>query len=67
MARNPRKPVPTRRGAAPVEAEPEVLEERRGGLDVDSGMVLITTLLLIVAIVLAWKELGSHYGAGPLG
>jgi hypothetical protein len=59
--RTGRKPLPARR-PEPLEAEAPA---EKPGLDAASGMVITTTLLLLVAIVLVWRELG-HYGAGPL-
>ncbi|HKB16504.1 MAG TPA: hypothetical protein VKF62_10575 [Planctomycetota bacterium] len=57
-----RKPLPARR-PEPVEGE---APPEKPGIDAGSGMALVTTLLLLVAIVLVWMELGHHYGAGPL-
>ncbi|MGH7151837.1 MAG: hypothetical protein ACREIU_14120 [Planctomycetota bacterium] len=57
-----RKPLPARR---PESLEAEAPAEKPG-LDAASGMVLVTSLLLLVAIVLVWMELGRHYGAEPL-
>ncbi|HET6204361.1 MAG TPA: hypothetical protein VFI25_16330 [Planctomycetota bacterium] len=62
--RNSRRPGAGR--VAPEAGEPEAVGEEKPGIDVESGMVLTTALLLLVAIVLILKELGGHYGAGPL-
>ena len=59
-----RESAKSTRKAAPA---PEVVGEEKQGLDAESGMVLVTTFLLVVAIVLLWLELGHHYGAGPFG
>ena len=48
----------SRRAAAP---EPEVIEEvESGGMGLDDGIVLTTTILLIGSIVLVWLALGGY-------
>lgn len=48
--------------AVPV-AEVEVVEEEKG-LGVDDGVILMTTVLLVVAFFLADYLLGTDYGKG---
>ena len=43
----------------------EVVEEA-GGMDLDTGVGIVTTLLLILALVLLDYELGKSLGAGIL-
>ena len=38
-------------------------EDSGGGLEV--GLIIATTLALIVGIVVGLRELGVHYGTGP--
>lgn len=52
----------SRKSAAPA-AEVEVVEES-GGLTIDDGIPIITTVLLLTAFVLVDYVLGTHYGAG---
>lgn len=52
----------SRKSAAPA-AEVEVVEES-GGLSIDDGIPIVTTLLLITAFVLVDYVLGTQYGAG---
>lgn len=54
--------VSSRVGAAPA-AEVEVVEES-GGLTIDDGIPIMTTILLIVAFVLVDYALGTQYGEG---
>ncbi len=44
-----------------VEGEEDVATG--GGLEL--GLVLATTLALVAALVVGFKELGAHYGIGP--
>jgi hypothetical protein len=60
-----RKPAPRR--AAPVVVPEAVEQGKEGGIDLDSGLVLGTTLVLFLAIVFLWIELAKHYDAGPFG
>ena len=57
-----RQPKAKSRVAAPV-AEVEVVEES-GGLTIDDGIPIITTLLLIAAFFLVDYVLGTQYGTG---
>jgi hypothetical protein len=43
----------------------EVVEEA-GGMDLDTGVGIVTALLLITALVLIDYELGKAFGAGML-
>lgn len=43
----------------------EVVEEA-GGMDLDTGIGIVTTLLLITALLFLDYELGKHLGAGFL-
>jgi hypothetical protein len=49
--------------AATEAAEVEVVEEGRG-LGLGDGMAIVTTLMLLVAIVMVDYLLGKHYGKG---
>jgi len=53
----------SRKSAAPAAAEVEVVEEA-GGLTIDDGIPILTTILLLVAFVLVDYVLGTDYGAG---
>lgn len=44
-------------------ADVEVVEEA-GGMDLDTGVGIVTTLLLIAALLLVDYELGKHLGEG---
>ena len=48
--------------SAPM-AEVEVVEEKKG-LGIDDGIPIMTTLVLLVAILMTDYILGSDYGAG---
>ena len=52
--------APSRRPAA---GEVEVVEEA-GGMDLDTGLGIVTACLLFVALVLVDFEMGKHMGAG---
>jgi hypothetical protein len=52
----------TRTQAAP-EAEVEVVEESKG-MGWEGGVAIITTILLLVAILMTDYDLGKHYGTG---
>jgi len=52
----------SRKAAAPA-AEVEVVEES-SGMTIDDGIPIITTLLLLVAILMTDYVLGTHYGEG---
>jgi len=52
-------------GKTPKGGDVEVVEEA-GGMDLDTGVGIITTLLLITALVFLDYELGKHLGAGIL-
>jgi len=41
----------------------EVVEEAGGGLNIDAGIAIITTVLLLAAILFVDRHLG-HYGGG---
>jgi len=53
----------SKKKAAPAAAEVEVVEEA-GGMTIDDGIPMVTTLILLVAIVLTDYVLGTHYGEG---
>lgn len=59
MARKSKTPA---RRQAPV-AEVEAVEEVGGGMGIDEGLILTTTLLLIGAIVLVYLALQGAYPA----
>jgi len=65
--KEPRGKKAASRRAIPVVVPEEVEGGKGGGIDVDSGMVLATSLLLLLAIVFLWIELGKHYDSGPFG
>lgn len=44
-------------------AEVEVVEES-GGMGIDDGIPIITTVLLIAALMMVDYAIGTHYGAG---
>ncbi|MAE27654.1 MAG: hypothetical protein QF724_01940 [Planctomycetota bacterium] len=44
-------------------AEVEVVEEG-GGMGIDDGIAIITTIVLLVAVLLVDYELGTNYGEG---
>ena len=48
-----------------IEEVEGVEEEAAQGGGLELGIVLATTLALIVGIVAGLKELGAHYGVGP--
>jgi hypothetical protein len=54
--------APSRRSAA---AEVEVVEEA-AGMDLGTGLGIVTAFLLVVALVLVDYEMGKHLGAGIL-
>ena len=54
----------SRRAPAPA-AEVEVVEEA-GGATWEAGVAVATFLLLLVALLLIDKEMGTHYGEGQL-
>ncbi len=55
----------SRKKAAPAAAvaEVEVVEEE-GGMGIDDGVPIITSIVLLVAFVLVDYVLGNHYGEG---
>ena len=53
----------SRKKAAPAVAEVEVVEES-AGLSIDDGIPMVTTLVLLVAILVTDYVLGTHYGEG---
>lgn len=53
-------------GRRASEAEVEVVEEPAGGMDWESAVCLITTVLLVTALLLVDYEMGKAYGAGVL-
>ncbi|MFT6110601.1 MAG: hypothetical protein ACJA2W_003528 [Planctomycetota bacterium] len=60
------KPAP----AAPKRREPVVDEievvEEEGGMGVDDGIILMTTLILLVAFLMVDYNRGKNYGEGML-
>lgn len=50
-----------RAAVAPVQVD--VVEEQKG-MGWEGGVAIVTTLLLIAAILVTDYELGTHYGAG---
>lgn len=53
----------SKKKAAPAVAEVEVVEES-AGLSIDDGIPMVTTLVLLVAILVTDYVLGTHYGEG---
>jgi hypothetical protein len=53
----------SRKSSAPAAAEVEVVEES-GGLTIDDGIPIITTVLLVVAFFLVDYVLGTQYDSG---
>lgn len=52
------------RKAAPAPAlEVEVVEEERG-LGIDEGLIILTTLIFLGAVLVTDYALGTHYGVG---
>lgn len=49
--------------AAPVVAEVEVVEEGRG-LGIDEGVIILTTLCFLAAVLITDYALGTYYGEG---
>ena len=74
-AKSPRKPKPAKakkgkkgKKAAPVESEDlevtaEGVETASAGPSLESGLVLVTFIALIVALVLIEMEMSSSYGS----
>lgn len=71
-AKSPRKPKPAKakkgKKAAAVESEDlevtaEGVEPASGGPSLESGLVLVTFIALLVALVLIEMEMSSSYGA----
>ena len=56
----------SKKAAAPAVAEVEGGEEEKG-MGIDDGVVLMTTVLLVVAFVMVDYVLGSHYGGKGTG
>ncbi len=61
----------SKKKAAPAVAEVEVVEEidpdlvvPDPGLSIDDGIPMVTTLVLLVAILVTDYVLGTHYGEG---
>lgn len=40
-------------------------EEAKPGPSLEMGLIVATTIALVVGIVVGLNELGSHYGVGP--
>ncbi len=52
------------RKAAPAPAlEVEVVEEEKG-LGIDEGLIILTTLVFLAAVLVTDYALGTHYGEG---
>lgn len=49
--------------STPAPSGVEVVEEAGGGLNIDAGIAIITTVLLLAAILFVDRHLG-HYGGG---
>jgi len=46
----------------------EIIEDEGGpGVGVDFGIIIGTTVLLLVGVILVMVALGQHYGRGPFG
>jgi hypothetical protein len=66
MAKSRRAAAPPRSERAPkraTEAAVEIVEEKKG-MNWESGVAVITGLLLFVAILLTDYHLGAHYAGG---
>ena len=50
---------------APVVDEIEIVEEE-GGMGVDDGIVIITTIMLLVGFLMLDYHRGKHYGEGMM-
>lgn len=46
--------------------EVEGPEESSGGAGIEMGIIIATFLALCCGLFLGFKELGAHYGVGPL-
>jgi hypothetical protein len=57
------KKTTTVRRPAPAEVD-VVVDESKGGMGWAEGVAILTTLLLIAAILVTDYELGHHYGLG---
>lgn len=55
----------SRKAPAPAVAEVEVVEEE-GGLGLEDGIIVLTTLALLVAIILIESHLVGVYGSGVI-
>ena len=55
----------SRRSAQPEAAEVEVVEEE-GGMGIDDGIIIMTTLLLLAAVLFMDYSRGKFYGEGML-
>jgi hypothetical protein len=56
-----RKPQAARKKAVVTEVQVVEESEGRGGLGLDDGVVLTTTLALIAALVMIIMQLNKHY------
>lgn len=53
------------RAAQRIEEVEEVEETEAAGNGIELGLVIATTIALVAALVLGFRELGVHYGIGP--
>lgn len=54
----------TSRAAKPARGGDVEVVEEAGGMDLDTGIGIVTTLLLLTALLFLDYELGKHLGAG---
>ncbi|HIG11167.1 MAG: hypothetical protein ABGY71_06725 [bacterium] len=53
----------SKKSKVPV-AEVEIIEDEGGGLGIDDGIPIITSILLLAAFMMVDYCLGQHYGTG---
>ena len=58
-------PAPAKKKREPVIDDIEVVEEV-GGMGIDDGIVFMSTILLIVALLMVDYDRGKNYGEGVL-
>jgi hypothetical protein len=64
MAKSSRRAT-SPRAQKTVAVEPDVVEvEEQGGASWEAGVAIVTTLLLLAAILFTDYHIGAHYGAG---
>ncbi|MBL6755697.1 MAG: hypothetical protein ISQ11_04755 [Planctomycetes bacterium] len=65
MARSKSRSGSSRRGAAAEVAEVEVVSEE-SGMGFEAGLAIITTIILLAAVLMIDYDRGAHYGEGML-